>query len=83
MTRRALILAALVNVAACDAWANHPLAFAGAVGGAMMAGGVALAADHHPLAGGTLIGLSVGAFAIMIPLGVIIDNYNASHSGPH
>lgn len=81
--RTALLVAAALSVAGCDAWAKHPLAAGVLIGGGMMAGGVALAADHHPLAGGTLIGLGVGSFMITIPLGVVIDNFNASHSGPH
>ena len=78
---RLLAAALLVSIGSgCDTWAKHPIAAGVVTGGAMMTGGVALAADNHPLAGGTLIGLSVGTFLIAIPIGIVIDNFNAAHS---
>lgn len=70
----------VLSATACDLWAAHPIATGVVLGGAVAAGGIALAVDHHDLAGGALIGASLGVFAISIPIGVIIDNYNESHS---
>ena len=72
----------LIASAGCQQWAKHPITAGAIVGAVVMTGGIALAVDHHPLVGGTLIGLSVGSFAISIPIGIIIDNYNEAHSGP-
>lgn len=79
---KATLLIAALSVAGCDTLAKHPLAIGAIVGGSMMAGGIALAEDHHPLVGGSLIGASIGSFMISIPIGIIIDDYNAAHSGP-
>lgn len=73
------LLALTLSSTGCDLWANHPISTGAVLGGIVLASGVALAADHHPLVGGTLIGASTGVFAISIPIGIIIDGYDSQH----
>lgn len=79
--KAALLMASVLAVAGCDTWAAHPVTMSAVSGGVLIGGGALLIDEGHPIAGGVMLGSSVGVMVIAIALGIIIDNFNEAHKG--